>query len=608
MDLITQSSPFFRLNGAATPKGTLQGLGFSPLTATPTGLTATDEGRLWWRSDLDEYNYWDGTTVQSFSSQNFANADLTATGSRTHTFNANNLDLDFTTGNFDLTRADGTTTSRLLMQSSGTNTTYASAAVGTNAVQVGSQVYLYSGLFGPSGFSGVQLTTDRIDLQFGTADLRINGVSGTDGQIVRSTGSASSPEWFTPDYGHTNVGPTLGDYATVQLAVAAGRYKIRVIEDTIETIPFSVPDTNTGLDIIINPEINWTLDDIEITCDHPVSIVTRSDGTGTVNIQRDTTTDPFVSYNADGIIGGVFELRNINLNETGAQAGVSGITNCPRQKWIGVNADLRNEVTPRISGGTSEFLMDNCNFTGGGANCRVIDQTLSTQLISNTTFGATSSGVATYTLGGTLRDIVINGSTLASSQLFLEEATVDGLDMSGQDSMVVEIRDCPTINRMVAANSATAGYIQMSNVPTIPTLFTNCELPTLRNVGFVSNYLDNFKFIGCTFYSTFGAFALGESDSVSFSDCTFFVALTMSSLGSGHLLNNVIYNPDGGASLSLQSDNTIITGGRFGSATGGTGVTIVIAATAANTFINGALVDVDIVDSGTNTTALTATY
>lgn len=63
---ITQSSPFSRAKGAASPKGTLQGLGFSPLIATPPGLTPLDAGRLWWRNDLQEFNYYDGATVKGF--------------------------------------------------------------------------------------------------------------------------------------------------------------------------------------------------------------------------------------------------------------------------------------------------------------------------------------------------------------------------------------------------------------------------------------------------------------------------------------------------------------------------------------------------------------
>jgi len=63
---VSQSSPFSRAGGAATPKGILQGLNFSPLTATPAGLGALDAGRIWWRDDLNQHEYWDGTTNLPF--------------------------------------------------------------------------------------------------------------------------------------------------------------------------------------------------------------------------------------------------------------------------------------------------------------------------------------------------------------------------------------------------------------------------------------------------------------------------------------------------------------------------------------------------------------
>ncbi|MCP4145549.1 MAG: hypothetical protein GY752_09745, partial [bacterium] len=126
-------------------------------------------------------------TTVSVTDTNFANTDLTATGNRSHTFDANNLEIGFTTGNLDFTLSSGGQSSQIAAEAAGLDFSSASGADSTN----------------------LNVTSNQIDLSFGgAADFKVDGSAGLAGQLLTSSGPGSAPTWTTVSVTDTNFANT----------------------------------------------------------------------------------------------------------------------------------------------------------------------------------------------------------------------------------------------------------------------------------------------------------------------------------------------------------------------------------------------------------------
>lgn len=173
---------------------------------------------------------------------NYANDDLTAGSTRTHTWGVNNLNENFTAGIHTRQYISGATTT-VTEQATGLGLSYSNAGIVRN-ISVNSTSLALSGLSGGLGIQ-VGLSQTGMELNFtGTADLTLNGNPGTSGQVLTSQGDNAAPIWATPSTGvirneSANYTAVAGD-SSIRMATAAGNRSI--------TLPTGLPDgTRIGI-------------------------------------------------------------------------------------------------------------------------------------------------------------------------------------------------------------------------------------------------------------------------------------------------------------------------------------------------------------------------
>jgi hypothetical protein len=139
---------------------------------------------------------------QTGSGQTFANADLTATANRTHSFADKNLTITQTTGDFSIitNASSGKITSfthdidnsGLTVNNSVTGIVASVAVAGTSVLSTQNTI--------TGDLAQVELSSTGANLVFqGTSDLKINSSAGSAYQVLSSQGSGTAPEWRTID-------------------------------------------------------------------------------------------------------------------------------------------------------------------------------------------------------------------------------------------------------------------------------------------------------------------------------------------------------------------------------------------------------------------------
>lgn len=221
---------------------------------------------------IDEANsvsyYWDSVSStykpSGLPSLNFANSNLTSTGSRTHTFN-NSLSI-IGTGGKTLTQTSGTNSSTLIFDTffNGSKLQYTDASVGNPGIAV----FLFANkqatmratataggisrkaeliMNGTGGSTSInQITSaDRLELHrnyqgidyrtFGTGYVRfgVNGAFGTARQVWSSGGTAGNCAWITLNV--EDIAGAVRTVATLGSAATAGAGAKRYVSDATVT-------------------------------------------------------------------------------------------------------------------------------------------------------------------------------------------------------------------------------------------------------------------------------------------------------------------------------------------------------------------------------------
>jgi hypothetical protein len=129
---------------------------------------------------------------------NYATADLTATGNRTHTWGGALQIENFTTGGASRAYNNGTTSLSVSEGSGGSQCLVTNGADQYN-IQVNTGLAVVSAFTPAKGIASVRVDNNTINLIFGTnRDLQISGAAGTAGQVLTSSGTGVAPVWSTP--------------------------------------------------------------------------------------------------------------------------------------------------------------------------------------------------------------------------------------------------------------------------------------------------------------------------------------------------------------------------------------------------------------------------
>jgi hypothetical protein len=157
-------------------------------------------------------NQWDILAISGGGGNNFANADLTATGNRTHDFNGNYLYIDgLSSGTL---RNDNGDTTSVLEVSNGTSGVYSSKNGTSNLTYVqsnsGNILDTFSSLFATSGanFSSISANANGVIKLDQTSHLSINSSEGTAGQVITSQGAGVPPIWADAGSGEATFTPS----------------------------------------------------------------------------------------------------------------------------------------------------------------------------------------------------------------------------------------------------------------------------------------------------------------------------------------------------------------------------------------------------------------
>jgi hypothetical protein len=178
-----------------------------PKIPLPVGYTEED-GVVRYNPETESFV----TVPASGGGENFANADLTATGDRTHDFDGNYLYIDgLSSGTL---RNDNGDTTSFLEVSNGTSGAYSSKNGTSNLTYVqsnsGDILNTFSSLFATSGanFSSISANADGVIKLDQTSHLLINSSEGTAGQVITSQGTDLPPIWADAGSTDTNFANT----------------------------------------------------------------------------------------------------------------------------------------------------------------------------------------------------------------------------------------------------------------------------------------------------------------------------------------------------------------------------------------------------------------
>jgi hypothetical protein len=150
---------------------------------------------------------------------NYANADLTATGLRVHTWGANSQTENFTTGIQTRNYNNGPINTSIT-ENSASSLTVVSSATGQSRISADTGMAFIARSTPLGGQANVGVDGDSIFFDFGTGrDFKVDGAAGAAGQVLTSQGAGLAPIWAAGGGGSNiyNANGTLTGNRTVDM-------------------------------------------------------------------------------------------------------------------------------------------------------------------------------------------------------------------------------------------------------------------------------------------------------------------------------------------------------------------------------------------------------
>ena len=218
---------------------------------------------------------------------------------------------------------------------------------------------------------------------------------GADDEVLTADSAESAGvKWAAVAGGggfETTVG-SAGDYATVQLAYAAGNVNIVVIEDTTETVSFTM---TTNLDIRLLSGVTWDrANAVQINAGvYFFSCVGASRDSCTMKWANTGANIRFFSDNPSGLL-----LRDLYIynNSTGDYTGLSNFNDGANYHVDNCKIFAKSGVSYSFGGLNDNGFIVNSNFVGGGSSALVCLRAIDSAMLFNNQITGTWSGSSNF--------------------------------------------------------------------------------------------------------------------------------------------------------------------------------------------------------------------
>lgn len=513
-----------------------------------------------------------------------ASSSLTAT-SLNLTANSNQIILDSDDGSgFTTTITDSATAARVLTLPDATDTLVGKATTDTLTNKT-----LTSPVLNTSATGTAVLDDDT----FATASATTLATSESiKAYVLSQVGGASSSFDAT-------VGATGADYTTIELALAATKSRLLVIDDVTTAGACAVPSTGLYIYIEKGKNVNMGANQFTFAGNYNLTIEGQENDSSKITFAFTAATNTEL-IDTGANTSSVVTLRNLTIDNNSTQSGCTVILNTS----IHVVENIWYEP-PNVA---------NCGFYFNNAQSRG-------QNIWVATPGTTATDVVRVD-AGIVRNLRLSGAFTNSNDVVTvggDQAMIDGVSNSGNVKIAVTggklmnvMQGGGTFNIDVDGND----QAQFSNVflstgtVTISgsadkNRFVNCEIPTLTLTATnVENQFNNCEITAALTVndnrsqfsnSLFSGAVTIVGDYNTFSNCRLASTLTVNSGAVRNIFTGC--NVVGGVTIN---DQTIMIGCKVGADAGGGAATITVSA-GTDTVLTGNITDAAISDSGTTT-------